>query len=271
MNKLQLEGLVKAGAFDEIEINRKSLLESIPNIILSSKSISENKLNNQIDLFSDNNEEKFPLEEINDWKFEERLTKEFEALGFFMSDHPINDYKEIFDIYKIKNFNDFILSDVNEANLAATILKIQERKTQKGNLYAVIKLTDLGGIFELFIFSDILDQNRNILIEGNSLLITVIRDKSNEENRFKRTNVRKLISLKEFSNKSFSNIILEISNYENLGKLSHLIKTKGETNVKIKVKSNNKNLVFELTEKRKINKEILKILKKEPYLKRISY
>ena len=271
MNKLQLEGLVKAGAFDEIETNRKALLESIPNIILSSKSISENKLNNQIDLFSDNNEEKFPLEEINDWKFEERLTKEFEALGFFMSDHPINDYKEIFDIYKIKNFSDFTLSEVDEANLAATILKLQEKKTQKGNSYAIIKLTDLGGIFELFIFSDILEQNRNILIEGNSLLITVLRDKGNEENRFKRINVRKLISLKEFSNKSFSNIVLEISNYDNLEKLSHLIETKGETNVKIKVKSDNKDLVFELADKRKINKDILKILKKEPYLKRISY
>ena len=131
MNKLQLEGLVKAGAFDKIETNRKALLESIPNIILSSKSISENKLNNQIDLFSDNNEEKFPLEEINDWKFEERLTKEFEALGFFISDHPINDYKEIFDIYKIKNFSDFTLSEVDEANLAATILKLQEKKNSK--------------------------------------------------------------------------------------------------------------------------------------------
>ena len=271
MNKLQLEGLVKAGAFDEIETNRKALLESIPNIILSSKSISENKLNNQIDLFSDNNEEKFPLEEINDWKFEERLTKEFEALGFFISDHPINDYKEIFDIYKIKNFSDFTLSEVDETNLAATILKLQEKKTQKGTSYAIIKLTDLGGIFELFIFSDILEQSRNILIEGNSLLITVLRDKGNEENRFKRINVRKLISLKEFSNKSFSNIVLEISNYDNLEKLSHLIGTKGDTNVKIKVKSDNKDLVFELADKRKINKDILKILKKEPYLKRISY
>ena len=99
MNKLQLEGLVKAGAFDEIETNRKALLESIPKLILSSKSISENKLDNQINLFSNDNEEKFPLEEINDWEFEERLTKEFEALGFFISDHPINDYKDIFDIF----------------------------------------------------------------------------------------------------------------------------------------------------------------------------
>ena len=54
-------------------------------------------------------------------------------------------------------------------------------------------------------------------------------------------------------------------------KLSHLIGIKGDTNVKIKVKNGNKDLVFELADKRKINKDILKILKKEPYLKRISY
>ena len=44
---------------------------------------------------------------IEDWKFEERLSKEFEAVGFFISDHPLNQFKEIFDDYKIIDFNKF--------------------------------------------------------------------------------------------------------------------------------------------------------------------
>ncbi len=271
INKLQLEGLAKAGAFDDLEINRKSIFETIPNVILSNKYIFENKSNNQINLFSDEKEKKFPLLKTKDWLFEDRLTKEFEALGFFISDHPINDYKEIFEIYNIQNYNNFTLAKSNEANLAATVLKINERKTQKGNSYAVVKLTDLGGVFELFIFSDILELNRNILKEGNSLLITVIRDFDNPDNRFKRINVKKIVSLKEISNKSFAKITLEISDFENFNNLSDILKEKGETSVRIKIIENKKNLVFELTNKRKINKDTLRILKKEPYLKRISY
>ena len=54
INKLQLEGLVKAGAFDSLNNNRQSFYNSIPNLILKSKNIFENKVNNQINLFSDN-------------------------------------------------------------------------------------------------------------------------------------------------------------------------------------------------------------------------
>ena len=76
-------------------------------------------------------------------------------------------------IIKIIDFNKFSnAKDVKENNIAATLLKIQERKTQKGSSYAIIKLTDLSSVFELFIFSDILELNRNSLVEGNSFIIT---------------------------------------------------------------------------------------------------
>ena len=272
INKLQLEGLVKAGAFDSLENNRKAFHDKIPNIILASKSVFENKINNQVNLFDDSNQTKKSLVQtsVNDWPFEERLAKEFESIGFFISDHPINEYKEIFDIYKIQNFNSFISSTSNETILAATIMKIQEKKTQKGNPFAIIKFSDLGGVFELFVFSEILDQNRDILNEGKSLLITVIKDIGNQANRFKRISVRKLVSLGEISKYSIPKITFEIEEVDNLKKLKDLISERGDTNVKIVVQNNSKNLIFELSEKRKINPEILKSLKNEPYLKRIN-
>ena len=57
INKLQLEGLVKAGAFDNIDNNRQALFNSIPNFILKTKSIYENKAANQIDLFGSDEEQ----------------------------------------------------------------------------------------------------------------------------------------------------------------------------------------------------------------------
>ena len=198
INKLQLEGLVKAGAFDKINPNRQSLFNSIPNFITKSKNIFENKSANQIDLFGENtNEENEIISNVRDWKFEERLSKEFEAVGFFISDHPLNQFKDIFDDYNIHDYQSFNNNDdLKESNIAATLLKIQERKTAKGNAYAVLKLTDLSSVFELFIFSDILELNREILKEGSSLILTLIKSISNDENRLKRINVQKIASLK---------------------------------------------------------------------------
>ena len=159
INKLQLEGLVKSGAFDDLNDNRNLIYSSIPNLIIKSKNIFENKLNNQIDLFSDesiDNDDGYLLENINEWNFEEKLKKEFESIGFFISDHPLSQFKDMYDQYNIKNYTDFKAIDSSkEINIAGTLLKIQERKTQKGNSYAIIKLTDLTSVFELFIFSDI--------------------------------------------------------------------------------------------------------------------
>ena len=272
INKLQLEGLVKSGAFDSLENNRKAFYDKIPYIILASKSVFENKINNQVNLFDDSNQTKKSLVQtsVNDWPFEERLAKEFESIGFFISDHPINEYKEIFDIYKIQNFNSFISSTSNETILAATIMKIQEKKTKDGNPFAIIKFSDLGGVFELFLFSEILEKNRSILKEGKSFLITVIKDLNNQNNRFKRINIRNLVSLNEISSQSVPKIIFEIEKLENLRNLSNLISEEGNTNVKIIIRNNSKNLIFELSRKRKINPKILKSLKNEPYLKRIN-
>ena len=115
-----------------------------------------------------------------------------------------------------------------------------------------------------------MDQNRDILNEGKSLLITVIKDIGNQANRFKRISVRKLVSLGEISKHSIPKITFEIEEVDNIKKLKDLISERGDTNVKIVVKNNSKNLIFELSKKRKINPKILKSLKNEPYLKRIN-
>jgi DNA polymerase III, alpha subunit len=231
INKLQLEGLVKAGAFDKINCNRQSLFNSIPNIILKSKSNYENKLDNQINLF----EEDFKanddfLEKIDDWDIDNKLSKEFETLGFFISDHPLNQYKVIFNQYNIVNYEKFENDKSSlSSNIACTVLKVQEKKTQKGNSYAIVKLSDLTSVFELFIFSDIFEFNRDKLIEGNSLMITLMKNYSDELKTQKRINVKKIVTLKEVMNSSFDEIKFKINSLEELTKLKHLDKKNGKT------------------------------------------
>ena len=265
INKLQLEGLVKAGAFDNIEKNRQALFNSIPNFILKTKNIHENKAANQIDLFgADEEQDNEIILNMEDWKFEDRLSREFEAVGFFISDHPLNQFKEIFDDYKIVDYIKFNSdNNIKDANIAATLLKISERKTAKGNSYAVIKFTDLTSVFELFIFSDILEINREILIEGNSLIITLIKTISNDENRLKRTNVQKIASLKDLFNKPVNEIAFNIKTVDDIEKISKLLNEEGTTEVKINLETNENNISFKLKNRRLIDRKAINLLRKD--------
>ena len=272
MNKLQLEGLVKAGAFDKLNSNRQSLFDSIPSFILKTKIIFENKSANQIGLFSeDEDNENDIISDIEDWKFEERLSKEFEAVGFFISDHPLNQFTEIFDDYKIIDYSKFNSNDdIKDSNIAATLLKLQERKTAKGNSYAVLKLTDLTSVFELFIFSDTLELNREILIEGNSLILTLIKSISNDENRFKRLNVQKIASLKDLFNSPINEVCFDVKSDQEIDTISKLLNEDGKTIVNINFITNDKKLKFRLKNPRNLDRKSLNILRKGDILSTIS-
>jgi len=273
INKLQMEGLVKAGAFDSIFDNRKIIYENIPNIIQHSKTIYENKTQNQTSLFSDDNQKISYLmkdKKSSDWENNEILSREFESVGFYLSNHPLEDFKDVLQQYKAKLFKDFENSSENESIVAGTIMSIKEKKTSKGTPFAIIKFSDQSKVFELFLFSEILEVNRKKLKEGKSFLLTIIRDRENQENRFRRVNVRKISSLEEVTKMNYDNVFIEISTTDNLKKLYERIKEKGDTKIQISITNENKDYVFELKDKRKFNYQTLKHLNKEPYIKKIS-
>ena len=265
INKLQLEGLVKAGAFDNLNLNRQSLFKSIPDLIAKSKNIFDNKSTNQIDLFSeDESIQDDILIKIEDWKFEERLSKEFEAVGFFISDHPLNQFTEIFDDYKIMDYSSFTSrEDLKESNIAATLLKVQERKTAKGNSYAVLKLTDLSSVFELFIFSDVLEFNREVLKEGSSLILTLFKNISNDENRLTRINVQKIASLKDLFNSPINEVLLDLKSEEQIEKISQILQDEGKTVVNINLVTDDNILKFRLKNTRKLDRKSLNLLRNQ--------
>ena len=263
INKLQLEGLVKAGAFDSLISNRQSIFNSIPNLITKSKNYFENKVAKQIDLFDESENEKDNLlSDVKDWNFEERLSKEFESVGFFISDHPLNQFKEIFREYEIIDYNDFINNeDYKNANIAATLLKIQERKTSKGNSYAVLKLTDLNNVFELFIFSDVLETNRELLKEGNSLILRLTKSSNQDENRFRRINVQKISSLKDVLNKPIEEVTFNLKSLKELEEISKFLEEKGNTLINIKFRNDEQNMFLRLEKKRKLDRKSINILR----------
>ena len=205
-----------------------------------------------------------------DWKNDEILSKEFESIGFYISSHPLEDHYDVLKQYNVKSFSDFETSNNLEAFIAGTVMSVKEKKTSKGNSFAIVKFSDLSKVYELFLFSEILERNRTNLIEGKSFLITVIKDKENQDNRFRRISVRKIIKLDEAKKLNYSNVEIQLHNTDDLKKLYEVIKDKGNSKIKILIENNDQNYLFELKDKRKFDQETLKYLNKQDYIKKIN-
>ena len=76
------------------------------------------------------------------WTKKELLYEEFKSLGFYMSDHPLNNYSDTFNQLKIISYKEFIDSNDSQALVAGTIMSFQEKKSAKGTPYGIVKFSD---------------------------------------------------------------------------------------------------------------------------------
>ena len=102
------------------------------------------------------NQEEFEFLPTRTWSQKELLSEESKSIGFYLTNHPLNEFEEIFKQLEISSYNQFYNSNVNEGYVAGTIMSIQEKKSAKGTPYAILKLSDKESEFELFLFAEIL-------------------------------------------------------------------------------------------------------------------
>ncbi len=271
INKLQLEGLTKAGVFDCFEKDRNKIFISIPKIIQQNKNINQDKENNQSSLFGSSEGEDYQFEFLpsKPWKEKELLTEEFKSLGFYISNHPLNEYEEIFNQLKITSFHQFNKDETSESLVAGTIMSLQEKKSAKGTPYAIVKFSDKKGEFELFLFSEVLINNRDKLKEAESFVLTVQKDKA-AENSPRRVNVKKILSLDEVLNKPYSKVTIELSENYKLNELKEILSKHGETEISLVVKIKNKKAHYSFQKNRKFDFNHLKVLKAKEYVTKIT-
>ena len=103
--------------------------------------------------------------------------------------------------------------------------------------------------------------NRNILKEGNSLILTILKSTSNEENRFRRINVQKIASLKDLFNNPINEVIFDLKSLEELDEVSKMIMKTGNTKVNINIKNKEVGLNFKLENKRNLDRKTLNLLR----------
>ncbi|MCD4747053.1 MAG: DNA polymerase III subunit alpha [Bacteroidales bacterium] len=227
VNKRSLEALAMAGAFDRFKdthraqyFYRKDTDDSvfIEKIIKYAANYQEKKNSSQVSLFGDDFET-----EINDpelpvcepWTKLEQLKKEKEVTGFYMSGHPLEDFK-----IEIDNFCNVTLSNLKSnlnlfknktVSFAGIVTSVSHKTTKNGNPYGSFTIEDFSDTIQLVLFSEEYLKMKHFLIEGSSLFIKArvqYRYKSTDQLEIKITNIN---LLSEVLNKFTHEIIIQLS------------------------------------------------------------
>ena len=88
------------------------------------------KIVSQIFFDDQENNQKFEYLPSKQWTQKELLSEEFKSIGFYLTNHPLNEFDEIFNQLNIFSYNQFYENEKNEGLVAGTIMSIQEKKVQ---------------------------------------------------------------------------------------------------------------------------------------------
>ncbi|UTO29021.1 DNA polymerase III subunit alpha [Bartonella harrusi] len=185
VNKRAMESLVCAGAFDCFHIAREVLLASLETLHARALRILEDNASGQIDIFGMTGGLKEPLilSQTSPWLSDEKLHREFQAIGFYFSAHPLDEYQAILAKKRVQTWAHFanaVRGGAVAARLAGTVVAKQVRKTKSGKKMGIIHFSDTSGQYETVLFSETLSDYEEILELGKSFIITVSAENRSE-------------------------------------------------------------------------------------------
>lgn len=199
MNRRQIEFLIKAGAFDTLHPNRNQLFQAIDQIIHFNQNRQREKESKQQNLFAILEQKQgiqHPnLPVISDWNMNERLEFEHDALGFYLSSHPLSPYGRLLEALEHCHFQDLLARAPNghsQVTMAALVVERRIRVSPKGR-FAYIALSDPSGNFECAVFdSELLDSATQLLQPGQKILLSADLRKEEGSTRLIMTSVAAL-------------------------------------------------------------------------------
>ncbi len=187
INKRVLESLAAAGAFDALEPNRARAHAGVDAILATAQRQHEAAVVGQNDMFGGPlSREQIPLPAAQPWLPAERLQREFDAIGFFLSGHPLDDYAAILERLKVQRWTAFcnsIKQGATAGRVAGTVVSRAERRTKTGNKMGILEFSDPSGHYEAVIFQEGLMQYRDLLEPGKAVLLMLTAEAQGEDVR----------------------------------------------------------------------------------------
>ncbi len=251
VNKRVIESLTKAGAFDSFGYSRRALLEQIEKIVETVGKAATAKKMVTGSLFGDSDELtkiEIELEHIPEFESKDILELEKSALGFYVSGHPLDEYREHLDKinYTLSSQIDE-LEDGSQALFVGKIENISEKTSKKGNKFGIATIMDFHGTIELMLFEDRLKELKDDFDLNEPIAFKV---RISKDENFTRMNILKIESIKDAKNEKIKvkqkevveppiTIAIPFSNDENIMyKLFEIIaNNQGKRELKLLIKS----------------------------------
>src|SRR6266481_4656325 len=187
VNKRVLESLAAAGAFDALEGNRARVFAAVDAMLASAQRAHDDLAVGQSELFGGGAAHPPPaVGQIEPWLPAERLQKEFDAIGFFLSGHPLDDYAAALKRMRVQSWAEFaraVRSGASAGRVAGTVVARTERRTRTGSKMGIIELSDPTGHYEAVVFSEGLAQFRDLLEPGAAVLLMLSAELQGEDVR----------------------------------------------------------------------------------------
>ncbi|MDB5617089.1 MAG: polymerase subunit alpha [Tardiphaga sp.] len=187
INKRVIECLSAAGAFDTLDSNRARVFGGAEAILAACQRAHEASTVGQNDMFGGAADAPtIMLPQIDNWLPAEKLRREYDAIGFFLSGHPLDDYAVVLKRLRVQSWAEFcraVKSGATAGRVAATVVTRMERRTKTGNKMGIMGLSDPTGHFEAVLFSEGLAQYREVLEPGAAVLLQLGAELQGEDVR----------------------------------------------------------------------------------------
>jgi DNA polymerase-3 subunit alpha len=187
INKRVLESLVAAGAFDSLEPSRARVLAAVDTVLATAQRSHEDAALGQSELFGGPAAaEPLRLPAVEPWLPAERLRREYDAIGFFLSGHPLDDYAAALKRLRVQSWAEFsraVKAGAGAGRVAGTVVARTERRTKTGNKMGIIGLSDPSGHYEAVLFAEGLAQYRDLLEPGTAVLMILTAEVQGEDVR----------------------------------------------------------------------------------------
>ena len=187
INKRIIESLAAAGAFDTLDSNRARVFAGADAILAACQRGHEAATIGQNDMFGGAADApSIMLPQIEPWLPAERLRREYDAIGFFLSGHPLDDYATVLKRLRVQSWAEFsraVKTGATAGKVAATVVSRMERRTKTGNKMGIMGLSDPTGHFEAVLFSEGLAQYRDVLEPGAAVLLQLGAELQGEDVR----------------------------------------------------------------------------------------
>ena len=269
VNRRVFESLICAGAFDCFGRDRAELVGGLDRVLGYAQRAQENAVSGQSDMFGSgaaSGPERISFPDSAAWLPSEKLMREFQVLGFYLTAHPLDSYRSLLEKMRVQNIADFTQSvrqGATAGRLAGTVIGRQERKTRTGNKMGIVTFSDASGQYEAVLFSEGLNQYRDLLEPGKSLVITVAAEERPEGIGLR---IQTAQSLEEKSVQMQKTLRVYVRDSGPLKTVAAHLNTRGDGLVSFIVikEDGQREIEVELTEKYRISPEVAAAMRSAP-------